>query len=60
MLFYMVVGLIDVEYGNIYFDDYELIYKFMYVRVQMGIGYLLQEVLVFCKLIVVENILVIL
>ncbi len=55
--FYMIVGLIKSEFGNIYLNK-ENISKFpMYKRAQYGIGYLAQEASVFRKLNVEENIL---
>ncbi len=58
--FYMVVGLVEAENGNIYLDDNELTHKPMHERARMGIGYLPQEASVFRKLSVAENILAIL
>ena len=55
--FYMIVGLIKSESGNIFLNK-ENISKFpMYKRAQYGIGYLAQEASVFRKLNVEENIL---
>ena len=55
--FYMIVGLIKPESGNIFLNK-ENISKFpMYRRAQYGIGYLAQEASVFRKLNVEENIL---
>ena len=55
--FYMIVGLIKPESGNIFLNK-ENISKFpMYKRAQYGIGYLAQEASVFRKLNVEENIL---
>lgn len=55
--FYMIVGIIKPEEGNIYLDQ-EVISSFpMYQRAQKGIGYLAQEESVFRKLSVEENIL---
>ena len=54
--FYMIVGLIKPESGNIFLNK-ENISKFpMYKRAQYGIGYLAQEASVFRKLNVEENI----
>ena len=55
--FYMIVGLIKPEYGNISLDK-EIITSYpMYQRAQKGIGYLAQEESVFRKLSVEDNIL---
>ncbi|MBT4324680.1 MAG: LPS export ABC transporter ATP-binding protein [Candidatus Marisimplicoccus sp.] len=55
--FYMIVGIIKPEEGNIYLDQ-EVISDFpMYQRAQKGIGYLAQEESVFRKLSVEDNIL---
>ncbi len=58
--FYMVVGLVEAEHGNIYLDDVELTHKPMHERARLGIGYLPQEASVFRKLSVADNILAIL
>ena len=55
--FYMIVGIIKPEEGNIFLDQ-EVISDFpMYQRAQKGIGYLAQEESVFRKLSVEDNIL---
>ena len=55
--FYMIVGIIKPEDGDIYLDD-EVISKYpMYQRSQRGIGYLAQEESVFRKLSIEDNIL---
>jgi lipopolysaccharide export system ATP-binding protein len=55
--FYMIVGIIKPEEGNIYLDQ-EAISSFpMYQRAQKGIGYLAQEESIFRKLSVEDNIL---
>ena len=54
--FYMIVGIIKPEEGNIFLDK-EVISDFpMYQRAQKGIGYLAQEESVFRKLSVEDNI----
>ena len=58
--FYMTVGLIKADHGRIFLDDIELTKMPMYKRAQMGIGYLPQEVSVFRKMTVEDNILAIL
>jgi lipopolysaccharide export system ATP-binding protein len=58
--FYMIVGLIKPDQGEVYFDQAELTEVPMYKRARKGIGYLAQEPSVFRKLTVEENILAIL
>lgn len=58
--FYMIVGLVSPDEGNVYLDETEITSFAMYKRSQMGIGYLPQEVSVFRKLSVEDNILAIL
>ncbi|MGB1449482.1 MAG: LPS export ABC transporter ATP-binding protein [Flavobacteriaceae bacterium] len=55
--FYMIVGLVKPNGGNIYLDDTEITTYPMYERAQNGIGYLAQEASVFRKLSVEDNIL---
>lgn len=54
--FYMIVGMIKPNGGNIYLDDQEITQDAMYKRAQKGIGYLAQEASVFRKLSVEDNI----
>jgi len=54
--FYQVVGLVQPNSGNIFLDDNDITKLPMYKRAQMGIGYLPQEVSVFRKLSVEDNI----
>ena len=54
--FYQVVGLVQPNSGNIFLDDTDITKLPMYKRAQMGIGYLPQEVSVFRKLSVEDNI----
>ena len=55
--FYMIVGIIKPEQGDIYLEN-EVISSYpMYQRAQKGIGYLAQEESVFRKLSVEDNIL---
>ena len=54
--FYMVVGLIKPDEGEVYLDDQNITKLPMYKRAQMGIGYLPQEASVFRKLSVEDNI----
>jgi lipopolysaccharide export system ATP-binding protein len=58
--FYMVVGLIRPQSGEVLLDDKNITRSPMYRRGQMGIGYLAQEPSVFRKLSVEDNILSIL
>lgn len=54
--FYMTVGLIEPNEGNIYLDDLNITKYPVYKRAQNGIGYLAQEASVFRKLSVEDNI----
>lgn len=58
--FYMVVGLVEADQGQIRLDDEDLTPLPMHLRARRGIGYLPQEASVFRKLSVAENILAIL
>jgi lipopolysaccharide export system ATP-binding protein len=58
--FYMVVGLIRPDQGDVYLDNVNITKLPMYKRAQMGIGYLPQEASVFRKLSVEDNILAVL
>lgn len=58
--FYMIVGLVKPDSGKVFLDDKDITTLPMYKRSQMGIGYLPQEVSVFRKLSVEDNILAIL
>jgi lipopolysaccharide export system ATP-binding protein len=58
--FYMMVGLVRPDEGKVFLDDVEITKLPMYKRAQMGIGYLTQEVSVFRKLSVEDNIMAIL
>jgi lipopolysaccharide export system ATP-binding protein len=59
-IFYMVVGLLQPDSGNIYLHDEEITSLPMYMRAREGIGYLPQEPSVFRKLTVEENLMAIL
>ncbi|HRN58581.1 MAG TPA: LPS export ABC transporter ATP-binding protein, partial [Agriterribacter sp.] len=54
--FYMVVGLIKPDEGEVFLEDRNITKLPMYKRAQMGIGYLPQEASVFRKLSVEDNI----
>ncbi|MES2486514.1 MAG: LPS export ABC transporter ATP-binding protein [Bacteroidota bacterium] len=58
--FYMVVGLIRPDAGEVYLNDVNITRLPMYKRAQMGIGYLPQEASVFRKLTVQDNIMAVL
>ncbi len=58
--FYMIVGLIQPNSGNIFLEDQDITGLPMYKRAKLGIGYLAQEASVFRKLSVEENILAVL
>ncbi|PHR45114.1 MAG: LPS export ABC transporter ATP-binding protein [Fluviicola sp.] len=58
--FYMIVGLVSPENGSVHLDDKDITNLPMYKRSQLGIGYLPQEVSVFRKLSVEDNIMAIL
>lgn len=54
--FYMIVGFIRPDKGDVFLDDVNITKLPMYKRAQMGIGYLPQEVSVFRKMTVEDNI----
>ena len=56
----MIVGLVQPDNGKVFLDEIDITSLPMYKRAQMGIGYLPQEVSVFRKLSVEDNILAIL
>ncbi|OQX72050.1 MAG: LPS export ABC transporter ATP-binding protein [Candidatus Cloacimonas sp. 4484_275] len=58
--FYMILGIIKANSGNVFFNERDISRLPMYKRAQMGIGYLAQEPSIFHKLTVEENILAIL
>ncbi|CAF1463863.1 unnamed protein product [Adineta steineri] len=58
--FYMVVGLVQSDQGQVFFNQTEITYMPMHERARLGIGYLPQEPSVFRKLTVADNILAIL
>ncbi|WP_121966110.1 LPS export ABC transporter ATP-binding protein [Myroides sp. N17-2] len=55
--FYMIVGLVKPNSGNIYLDNTNITDFPMYKRAQHGIGYLAQEASIFRKLSIEDNIL---
>ena len=58
--FYMVMGLIRPDSGDISFRGVDITHMPMYKRARMGMGYLAQEPSIFRKLTVEENIMAIL
>lgn len=58
--FYMIVGLIKADAGEVFIDERDLTRAAMHERAQAGIGYLPQEASVFRKLSVADNIMAIL
>jgi len=58
--FYMIMGEVKPDKGQIFLDDFEITDKPMYQRARLGISYLPQEPSVFQKLTVFDNIFVIL
>lgn len=54
--FYMVVGLVKPDEGEVFLDGQNITKLPMYKRAQMGIGYLPQEASIFRKLSVEDNI----
>jgi lipopolysaccharide export system ATP-binding protein len=54
--FYMMVGLVRCEHGEIFLDDRDISRLPMHRRAQLGLGYLPQEPSVFRKLSVADNI----
>src|SRR3954467_13441055 len=54
--FYMVVGLIKPDEGQVFLDEVNITKLPMYKRARLGIGYLPQEASVFRKLSVEDNI----
>ena len=54
--FYMVVGLVACDGGDVYIDDKKITHLPIHQRAKLGVSYLPQEASVFRKLTVVENI----
>jgi lipopolysaccharide export system ATP-binding protein len=54
--FYMIVGLVAADGGEVYIDDNRLTHQPMHTRARLGLSYLPQEASVFRKLNVEENI----
>lgn len=53
--FYMMVGLVQADAGEIFLDGQDITHYPMHVRARMGVGYLPQEPSVFRKLSVADN-----
>ena len=58
--FYMTVGMIRPDGGQVVLDNEDITHAPMYIRARKGVGYLPQETSIFRKLSVEENILAIL
>ena len=58
--FYMIVGLIPCDAGQVRLDEQDITALPMYVRARQGVGYLPQEPSVFRKLSVLDNLLAVL
>lgn len=54
--FYMVVGLVACDGGDVYLDDQNITHLPIHQRARLGVSYLPQEASVFRKLTVIENI----
>lgn len=54
--FYMIVGLVKPDQGQVLLDGLDITHRPMYQRARLGLGYLAQEPSVFRKLTVAENI----
>ncbi len=58
--FYMMVGLLKPNYGDVYLNNIKITRFPMYKRAQMGVGYLAQEASIFRKMSVEDNLLAVL
>jgi lipopolysaccharide export system ATP-binding protein len=58
--FYMIVGLVPCDAGQIYLGEKNLTFLAVHKRAQLGLGYLPQEASIFRKLSVEDNVLAIL
>jgi len=58
--FYMIVGLVPLDKGEIHIDQLDITFQPMHERARRGIGYLPQEASIFRKLTVYENLMAIL
>jgi lipopolysaccharide export system ATP-binding protein len=55
--FYMITGLVPVDYGHIWLDGEDVTQQPMYQRSRLGVGYLPQEASIFRGMSVEENVL---
>jgi len=53
--FYMIVGLIAVDGGEIFIDDHNITHLPIHRRARLGLGYLPQEASIFRRMTVVQN-----
>jgi len=53
--FYMLVGLVKADEGEIFYDEMDVTHFPMHSRARLGVGYLAQEPSVFRKLTVADN-----
>ncbi len=53
--FYMLVGLVKADSGQVFFDDKDITHDPMHHRARLGVGYLAQEPSVFRKMTVADN-----
>ncbi|HBS26287.1 MAG TPA: LPS export ABC transporter ATP-binding protein [Gammaproteobacteria bacterium] len=58
--FYIIVGLVKADTGQVNLDEHNLTHQPMHARARLGLGYLPQEASVFRKLTVEQNILAVL
>lgn len=58
--FYMIVGFVKPDNGNVFLNGQNITTTPMYKRAQMGIGYLAQEPSIFRRLTVLENLMLVL
>ena len=58
--FYMIIGMIKTDEGQVFLDDEDVTSHPMYLRARKGVGYLPQETSIFRKLTVMQNIMAIL
>ena len=54
--FYMMVGLVNADSGNIFIDQLDIAHMPMYHRARLGLGYLPQEASIFRDMTVEDNI----
>jgi len=58
--FYMIIGMVKPDGGQVYLDDEDISGYPMYMRARKGVGYLPQETSIFRKLTVRQNVMLIL